>query len=149
MITRKEVISMTMHRKSAAAILMMALAFGLAGCKTAPKKADTPRNYVMFFPFDSADLSPEAHAIVDQAAAGIKLLGPSTVAIAGFSDKIGTVGYNQHLSERRVAVVEQALTADGVDPKLFLKIPLGDSQSQIEGTGDRRVEIRLSVAPAS
>lgn len=127
----------------------LALALGISGCKTAPSKADMPRNYVLFFHFDSADLTPEARAIVDHAAVGIKALGPSTVGIAGFTDTIGTAAHKQDLSERRIAAVEAALTADGVDPKLFLKIPLGDSEPVLEPTGDRRVEIRLSVPPGS
>jgi len=137
-------------RRAATASLLAALALGAAGCKTAPPpKPDAPRNYVLFFRFDRADLSPEARQIIDQAATGIKLLHPSTVAVAGFTDKIGTPGHNQHLAERRIAAVEEALTADGIDPKLFLKIALGDSEPLAEGTGDRRVEIRLSVPPGS
>ena len=128
--------------------LLAVLAIGLAGCKTAPPQPIT-KNYLVFFHFDSADLSPEARQIVDQAAAGAKTMKPSTVAIAGFADKVGTPAYNQHLSERRVAAVQQALVADGVDPKLFLRIPLGDADAAIEGTGDRRVEIRLSATPGS
>ena len=136
-------------RPAAMALFVTGLALDLAGCKTAPPKPAAPQNYILFFRFDSADLSPDARAIVDQAAAGIKALKPSTVGIAGFSDKVGTKGYNQHLAERRIATVEGALTADGVDPKLYLKIPLGDSEPVIGGTGDRRVEIRLAVAPGS
>ncbi|HLG90299.1 MAG TPA: OmpA family protein [Alphaproteobacteria bacterium] len=136
-----------MIMRNVAAILLAGLA--LAGCKTAPRTAEVPRNYLLFFRFDSADLSPDARRIVDQAAAGIKVLKPSTVGIAGFTDKVGTPGYNQHLAERRIAAVEAALTADGIDPKLFLTIPLGDSEPVVGGTGDRRVEIRLAAPPSS
>lgn len=133
-------------RNVAIASLLVAFALGITGCKSKP---EMPRNYVLFFHFDSADLTPEARAIVDQAATGIKALGPSTVGIAGFTDKIGTLAHNQDLSERRITAVEAALTADGVAPKLFLEIPLGDSEPVMEPTGDRRVEIRLSVPPGS
>jgi len=133
-------------RAWAAAIGMIAMIGALAGCRTSPPP---PRNYLVFFPFDSADLSPEARQVVDQAAAGAKAMKASTVAIAGFADRVGTPSYNQHLSERRVAAVEQALTADGVAPGRFLRIPLGEAEAGIEGTGGRRVEIRLTPAPGS
>jgi outer membrane protein OmpA-like peptidoglycan-associated protein len=138
-----------MIARSTILLLYAGITLGLAGCKTPPSKPAAPQNYILFFRFDSADLSPDARAVVDQAAAGIKALKPSTVGIAGFSDKVGTPAYNQHLAERRIGAVEAALTADGVDPRLFLKIPLGDSEPVIGGTGDRRVEIRLAVAPGS
>lgn len=130
-----------------AGIVFAALVLGLAGCKTAPPS--TPRTYLVFFHSDSADLSPEARQVVDQAAAGVTAFKPSTVAVASFADKVGTPAYNQHLSERRVAAVEQALVADGVSPGLLLRVPLAEAEAANQGTGDRRVEIRLSTLPAS
>ena len=136
-----------MKNRAIGAVAAMSVAFVVVGCKAPPP--NVPQTYVLFFPFDSADLSPEARAVVDQAASGIKVAKPSTVGIAGFADKAGTKEYNQHLSERRIDAVEQALAADGVDPKLFLKIPLGESEPLEGGTTNRRVEIRLAVAPGS
>jgi len=139
-----------MKHRAFGMVMAATLVLAAAGCKApAPSKPNVPQTYVLFFRFDSADLTPEARAIVDQAAAGIKIAKPSTVGIAGFADKAGTKAYNQHLSERRIDAVEKALTADGIDPKLFLKIPLGESEPLAEPTADRRVEIRLAVAPGS
>lgn len=123
------------------------LALVLAGCQAKPAApvatASVPHNYIVFFRFDSADLTPDAHKVVDQAAAAIKDLKPSTVSLAGFTDQDGTTAHNLHLSERRVAAVEQELAMDGVDPKLVLRIPLGESEAALEGTADRRIEIRI------
>jgi outer membrane protein OmpA-like peptidoglycan-associated protein len=132
--------------RSVAAIVAFA---ALAGCQTKTQAPPETHNYLVFFRFDSADLSPEARQVVNQAATGVKTFRPSTIAIAGFTDRVGTEAYNQHLSERRIAVVEQALIADGIDPKLFLRIPLGEAEAAIPGTGDRRVEIRLTAPPTS
>jgi OOP family OmpA-OmpF porin len=129
-------------------IALAGLLLGLPACaaRVAPV---APKTYLVFFHYDAADLTPEARQIVDQAAADIKTRKPSTVTIAGFTDKEGTQDYNKRLSERRIVAVEQALTGDGIDPKTFLRIPLGESEAMVGGTGDRRIEIRLPAGPGS
>jgi len=81
--------------------------------------------------------------VVDQAAERIKQKPPSTVAIAGYTFNDGTVDDNKRLAKKRVAVVRDAMIADGVDPKLFLDIPIGPADDSAGKTGDRRTEIRL------
>lgn len=138
-------------RHWARSLCIAAALAGLAGCAdrtSAPAPQSlTSRNYVLFFRFDSAALSPEAHKIVDQAVEGIEAMKPHTIAIAGYTDKIGSAARNQRLAQRRIAAVEDALKSANVDPKLFLRISLGEDDSDISGTGDRRIEIRLYPEP--
>src|SRR5689334_423880 len=101
-----------------AAAVAVLLAAGLAACQT--KVPQSPKTFLVFFLFEGADLSPEAHQVVDQAAAAVKDMKPATVTVAGFAGPIGTPAHNMQLSERRIQAVEQALIADGVDPRLFL-----------------------------
>jgi outer membrane protein OmpA-like peptidoglycan-associated protein len=125
---------------------MMAASACLAGCSLfgpAPVPQPPP-TYIVFFRYDSAELSQAARQIVDQAAARAKVFHPSTITIAGYTDQSGTPDANRHLSDRRIATVEQALGADGVDPKLFLRLPLPDQPTALEPTADRRIEIRLT-----
>jgi len=122
----------------------------LSGCtmmKPKPKVAATaqaPQTFLLFFHQWSPALTPEAKIIVDQASAKVKASGPSTVTVAGYTDNDGSTADNQRLAEGRVQMVYDAMVADGVDPKLFLKIPLGPPDDSAGMTGDRRIEIRLT-----
>ena len=130
-------------------MLMMVLA--LAGCTMMkPKSANTPvvsrspQTMLVFFHPWSADLTPDAKGIVDQAAAAIKATRPSTVAVAGFAYNDASPEENSRLAKQRVKSVQDALAADGVDPKLFLSLPIGAPDDSMGRTGDRRTEIRLT-----
>ena len=126
-----------------AAVLM------LAGCMMMPKHAAAPvpippQTYLLFFHQWSPVLTPEAKAIVDQASAKVKQSAPSTVAVAGYTDNVGPAADNERLAKQRVKIVQDAMIADGVDPKLFLSLPLGPADDTAGMTGDRRIEIRLT-----
>ena len=119
----------------------------LAGCAMMkPKAADVPmpRTYLLFFHQWSPALTPEAKTIIDQASAKILEKKPSTVAVVGYTDNVGPAEDNKRLAEERVQTVKKAMIADGVDPKLFLSIPLGATDDTAGMTGDRRIEIRLT-----
>lgn len=122
----------------------------LAGCTMMkPKHAAAPapmqnQKLILFFhPWDNS-LTPEAKVIVDQASAKVKETGPSTVAVAGYTDNDGSAQDNWKLANQRVKTVRDAMIADGVDPKLFLDLPLGTPDDTAGMTGDRRIEIRLT-----
>lgn len=68
-----------------------------------------------FFDFDKSDLRPDAVAALDELLA--KLNGNtrvSRIGIVGHTDSVGTVAYNQALSERRAASAKAYLVAHGV-----------------------------------
>jgi OOP family OmpA-OmpF porin len=104
----------------------------------------SPQTYILFFHQWSPTLTPEAKAIVDQASAKVKQSMPSTVAVAGYTDNVGPAADNERLAKERVKMVQDAMIADGVDPKLFLSLPLGPADDTAGMTGDRRIEIRLT-----
>jgi OOP family OmpA-OmpF porin len=121
----------------------------LAGCtmmkpKHAAGPAMMPQTYLLFFHQWSPVLTPEAKAIIDQASAKVKQSMPSTVAVAGYTDNVGPAADNDRLAKQRVKIVQDAMIADGVDPKLFLSLPLGPPDDTAGMTGDRRIEIRLT-----
>ena len=126
---------------------LLAVALMLAGCnmmKPASGPAPMPRTYLVFFHQWNATLTPEAKTIVDQASAKVKEQKPSTVTIAGYTDNVGTAEENKHIAEQRIQTVKDAMVQDGVDPNLFLRIPLGPADDTAGKTGDRRIEIRLT-----
>jgi outer membrane protein OmpA-like peptidoglycan-associated protein len=98
-----------------------------------------PASFNIFFTANSAVLTPEASAAVDQAAAAIKQTHPSTVAIAAGAG----AGNNLRLAQPRYAAVRQALEAKGVSPTLIAQASLPASGAAVNETGNQRVEIIL------
>lgn len=110
----------------------------------------------VYFNFNGSALTPAAKAKLNALAKTLKTTGVKSVKIVGFTDAIGTKGYNQKLSERRANAVAAYLKGKGVKVKGKSEVRgLGDteSQSQCEGvTGkelkaclwrDRRVEVEI------
>jgi outer membrane protein OmpA-like peptidoglycan-associated protein len=67
----------------------------------------------VLFAFDKADLLPKAQQTLSQAAAIIRDKAKGTVRIDGYTDAKGSDAYNQRLSERRAAAVENWLQNEG------------------------------------
>jgi outer membrane protein OmpA-like peptidoglycan-associated protein len=125
--------------RSVRAIALLAL--GLSACSLL--HPTRPPNYIAFFRYDSAELTPAARQIVDQAAAAAKSMPATKIEIAGYLDSAPALPENRRFSEPRFKVVEQALIADGIDPRLLVRVQLADSEAALPATGDRRIEIWL------
>lgn len=86
----------------------------------APAEPQVVRNEVRldgdaFFDFDHHDLRPDAIAALDELLAKLKSDSRvSRVAVVGHTDSIGSVAYNQKLSERRADSARRYLVAHGV-----------------------------------
>lgn len=68
------------------------------------------------FAFDRYDLTPEAHAVLEQNAAWLKANPNVSVSIAGNADERGEIVYNVNLSHKRAEVTRDALVSLGVAP---------------------------------
>lgn len=66
------------------------------------------------FDFDKATLKPEAQAILKRNARILRDHPNSIVRIAGYTSASGTEDYNQDLSERRAAAVQEYLINEGI-----------------------------------
>jgi outer membrane protein OmpA-like peptidoglycan-associated protein len=88
--------------------------------EAAPPAPQVIRNEVRldsdaFFDFDHSDLRPDAVAALDEIIAKLKSVERvSRITIVGHCDSIGTVAYNQKLSERRAASAKKYLVAHGI-----------------------------------
>jgi OmpA-OmpF porin, OOP family len=71
----------------------------------------------VLFDFDKSVLRPEGRKTLDAFAENLKSINSAEIAAVGFADRFGTDGYNQALSERRVATVKAYLVAKGIEPK--------------------------------
>ena len=83
----------------------------------APKQvqaAPIPKNFMIFFDFDKSDLTPAAQSILTQAADAYKKQNSTGVDLTGYTDTVGTVPYNQKLSERRAESAKKFLITQGV-----------------------------------
>lgn len=112
--------------------------------------------YLLFsnitFPFDSYELTPESHAVLDDIAKILLMMTDKKFLITGYTDARGTAEYNRALSADRAAAVVKALEERGI-PTDMLKsrgvgkkvamIPVGESHEVREG--DRKVSIELIV----
>ena len=112
-------------------------------CACASVHPGRPANYVVFFRYDSAELNSAGRQIVDQAAAAAKAIPAAKIEIAGYLDSATAAPTSRRFSAPRFNAVEQALIADGIDPKLFVRAQLADTESALPGTADRRIEIWL------
>jgi len=132
---------MTIARKFG---LLLLCAFALGACETpapAPKPPE-PNKYVVFFPPSVTSLTPEAREIALKAAKHAKEINPAYIQLAGYIGDGPTARTDKGLTERRYAAVAEVLTTAGLDPKLFLRVPLVD-EIPLPATAVRRVEIYL------
>ncbi|MFN3387428.1 MAG: OmpA family protein [Allosphingosinicella sp.] len=103
--------------------------------------------FMVFFDWDKADITPQAAAILDNAAATYQTTGQAQVMLAGHADRSGPADYNVGLSQRRATAVREYLAGRGVPEGVMTTEAFGESRPLVE-TADgvrepqnRRVEI--------
>jgi outer membrane protein OmpA-like peptidoglycan-associated protein len=130
---------------------------GIAACKArfeeaiaAVERALGPgaaQQYLIFFAWDRADISPVALQVIEQVAADFKAGRMVRLHLAGHADRSGPADYNMRLSERRARAVARELERLGVptgalDLKWFgetrPKVPTADGVREAQ---NRRVEV--------
>jgi outer membrane protein OmpA-like peptidoglycan-associated protein len=99
------------------------------------------------FDFDKSKIRPGDAAVLDEAAATLKANPRVTVNVNGYTDAVGSVKYNQKLSERRAAAVVAYLAKAGIPenqlvPRGYGKTNFVASNDTAEGRAqNRRVEL--------
>jgi outer membrane protein OmpA-like peptidoglycan-associated protein len=78
------------------------------------RSAAAPKDFIVYFPFDSEVLTPQARQVIAEAAQYERRLAGAPTTVVGYTDAAGSEGYNKALSERRSEVVRQELLAQGV-----------------------------------
>ncbi len=106
--------------------------------KMAPKKA-MPAPYVVYFGFDSAEISDREMVKVKQAYADYILRNPSKLLVAGHADTSGNKEYNLGLSRYRAAEVANRLMELGVPRSAVQRSRHGEIAPVVE-TGDGKRE---------
>ena len=121
----------------------------------APTAAPAPvaapaQAYVVFFPFDRAEVTPVAAAVLDRAADDFRRTGQTRIRIEGFADTSGSDVYNQGLSERRARAVARYLAGKGVTGGALATQGFGETRLRVatpdgvRNDENRRAEITFS-----
>jgi len=107
------------------------------------------------FHFDSYALTPEATAQLDQLASQLRGRSDYILEIEGFADYVGSVAYNNQLTEKRAEAVRRYLAEQYSIPVFrthdlgFGKSrPVADNASRAGRAQNRRVEVRLLMRGA-
>jgi OmpA-OmpF porin, OOP family len=101
------------------------------------------------FEFNKADLRPEDRELLSRIAGIILTSHDYTISVNGHTDDVGSVAYNQTLSERRAQAVRDYLVKAGLPPGIVSVEGHGKSLPLVKGTSDaaraknRRVELGL------
>lgn len=112
-------------------------------------EATAPREFIVFFGHNKANLTPEALDVIRQAAAAAKQFGSASISVVGHADRSGSDAYNQKLSLRRGGAVKGALVSEGIGEGSITVSGKGESDPLVQ-TADgvrepqnRRVHISL------
>jgi outer membrane protein OmpA-like peptidoglycan-associated protein/uncharacterized protein YhjY with autotransporter beta-barrel domain len=106
-----------------------------------------PKVFIVFFDWDKDTITPEGHQIIAQAADAWKSGAPVQLQVTGYTDRSGSPGYNQRLSERRANNVARALNALGVPREDMIVAGRGENDNRVPTAPgvrepqNRRVEI--------
>ncbi|HVH81982.1 MAG TPA: OmpA family protein, partial [Stellaceae bacterium] len=106
-----------------------------------------PKVFIVFFDWDKDTITREGQAIIAQAADAYKAGAPVQIQVTGYTDRSGSPGYNQRLSERRANNVARALAALGVPKSSMLVSGRGENDNRVPTAPgvrepqNRRVEI--------
>ena len=109
-----------------------------------------PLDITVYFDYDKSTLTPEAANLIREAASSALENDVDTVVVQGNTDTSGGSAYNQRLSERRAAVVTDALIANGIPADRIRTEALGETnlaKPTPDGTREplnRRADVKIS-----
>jgi outer membrane protein OmpA-like peptidoglycan-associated protein len=135
---------------SHSALLGLRYTFAAPAAPVAAQEVMQAKSYLVFFDFDSSNLTPDAQSIVATAAADALQGGSPRIDVTGHTDRSGSDAYNQALSIRRATAVQNALVADGVPVASIVIRGAGESEPLVptaDGVREpqnRRVEIVIN-----
>ena len=107
------------------------------------------RVFLVFFDWDRSTITPEGSRVIQQAADAWRAGAPVQLQVTGYTDRSGSPGYNQRLSERRANAVAGALARLGVPRNEMVVAGRGENDNRVPTAPgvrepqNRRVEIVL------
>lgn len=101
------------------------------------------------FDFDSARIWSQAEGTLNSLAGVLNQYPETMIDVIGYTDNVGSEGYNQKLSERRAQAVANKLRDFGVASQRMIVLGRGESQPVASNEAEagraqnRRVEVRV------
>jgi outer membrane protein OmpA-like peptidoglycan-associated protein len=95
------------------------------------RRDQPPRQYIVFFDFDSAALTSDAQSIVRTAAQSSQQSGITRIELTGHTDRSGSDAYNMGLSQRRAATVRAELVRLGVPANQITIFSKGERENLV------------------
>ena len=115
----------------------------------APEVEMPSTHYVIYFDFDSAELTKDATGTIGDAVAATRQMKYQSVTVSAHTDRAGDMGYNQDLAQKRaLATVDMIRRFGGVNLDINIK-NFGENQpaaKTVDGVKEgrnRRVEFSL------
>ncbi|NOX43168.1 MAG: OmpA family protein [Gammaproteobacteria bacterium] len=101
------------------------------------------------FPTNGRDLRSDFYSVLDSVTLVLEEFKKTTIMVAGYTDSMGSVAYNQRLSEDRANSVASYLKNKKVNPARFETVgfaeknPIADNSTDQGRALNRRVELTL------
>ena len=104
------------------------------------------KTFIVFFDFDKSNLTSEAQKVVAEAVDTAKKMGMVRVLVTGHTDTVGSMAYNQGLSERRAASVKSEMIRLGLSDGEITTVGKNFSEPLVPtGPGVREPQNRRAV----
>jgi outer membrane protein OmpA-like peptidoglycan-associated protein len=119
----------------------------MAAAVPAPPPPPAAQVFIVFFDWDKDTVTSQGMQIVQRAAAEYKSGRAVRLQVTGYTDRSGSPGYNQRLSERRATNVARALAGMGVPQDQMTVSGKGENGNRVPTANgvrepqNRRVEI--------
>jgi OmpA-OmpF porin, OOP family len=103
----------------------------------------------IFFDFNQYTLKEKSRTELEKVTRFLKENPTVRVEIGGHTDNVGTVSYNQQLSEKRALAVNEFLKQNGIEPKRLIakgygqEKPVADNKTEEGKQLNRRIEFKL------
>jgi outer membrane protein OmpA-like peptidoglycan-associated protein/tetratricopeptide (TPR) repeat protein len=103
----------------------------------------------IFFDFNKSTLRPESYASLRLLLAAMKNYPTMQIEVSGHTDNVGSLNYNQVLSESRAAVVKEYLIQNGIASKRIISVgksfkqPIASNETDQGRQLNRRTEIKI------
>ena len=108
------------------------------------------REFVVYFPFDSAKLTPESTRVILQAIDAVNEVKAKRTYLSGHTDRVGSAAYNSKLSDMRTKAVAEVIKSGGISGRILGLGALGENKNAaktkegVKSQPNRRVEILIS-----
>jgi outer membrane protein OmpA-like peptidoglycan-associated protein len=108
-----------------------------------------PRHFILYFRFESEELTDESRALLPQVLEALKAFPVPEVAVVGHTDTMGAAAGNIQLGLRRANAIRALLIASGVDASLIETASHGEADPVVRTADEtaeprnRRVEITV------